>query len=112
MHWGHSISTKDGQVEVTRAEYNESFGVEVPEVPEIPDAVSHVWDWWWELNARRAPGGESVAPITFSEIYHWSSLTRTQITPSEIGMMIQMDDAYLRSVAEERKEQRARNRDT
>ena len=112
MHWGHSISTQDGQVDVTRAEYNESFGVEVPEAPEIPDAVVHVWDWWWHLNARRQTGGESVQPISYSEIYHWSSLTRTQITPSEIEMIIQMDDVYLRSVAEERKEQRARNRDT
>jgi hypothetical protein len=112
MHWGHTTIGHDGQAEVTRAEYNEAFGVEVPEAPEIPDAVIHVWSWWWELSNRRKPGGESLAPLTYSEIYHWSSLTRTQITPSEIGMMIQMDDAYLRTVAEERKEQYARNRDT
>jgi len=112
MHWGHSIVGPDGKVEVTRAEYNEAFGVDVPDAPDIPEAAAHVWEWWWQLNARRSPAYEALAPISYSEIAHWSSLTRTQITPTEIEMLIQMDDAYLRTVAEERKEQRARSRDT
>lgn len=109
MHWGHKVISKDGQAEVTRAEYNAAFGVESPDEPEIPDVVMHVWEWWWRLNARRSPGFDAMAPLTYFEIYHWSALTRTQITPDEIGMLIQMDDAYLVAVGTERKEQHDRN---
>lgn len=101
---------KNGQVEVTRFEYNAAFGVESPDEPEVPGAVTHVWDWWWHLNARRLPGFDAMAPITYSDIYYWSTLTRIQITPDEITMLIQMDNAYLQAVGEERKEQH--NRDT
>ena len=112
MLWGHKVNGKDGEVEVTRAEFNASFGVDSPEAPEIPDAVAHVWEWWWKLNARRLPGFEAMAPLSYSEIYHWSALTRTQITPAEIGILIQMDDAYLQAVSAERKEQRERGKET
>lgn len=110
MHWGHKVTGKDGDVEVTRAEFNIAFGAEnkTPDVPEVPDIVEHVWTWWWQLNSRRAPGFDAMAPITYSEIYHWSTLTRTQITPNEINMLIQMDDAYIQAVNVERKEQRDR----
>jgi len=112
MHWGHKVIGKDGQIEATRAEYNEAFGAEekTPEAPDIPDAAMHVWEWFWRLNARRPPGFDSMAPLTYSEIYHWSALTRTQITPDEINMIVQMDDAYLQAISAERKEQRDRDK--
>jgi hypothetical protein len=70
----------------------------------------HVWDWFWQLNARRCPGFDSMAPISYSDIYHWVTLTRTQITPDEIRMLIQLDDAYLQAISTERKEQRERDK--
>ena len=112
MHWGHTIMAKGGGVDATREEYNAAFGSshKTPEAPQIPDSVMHVWEWWWHLNARRNPGFDSMSPLTYSEIYHWSALTRTQITPTETSMLILMDDAYLAAVATERKEQRERNK--
>jgi hypothetical protein len=110
MHWGHKISGKGTEVEVTRAEYNASFGVDVPYCPDIPDAVSHVWGWWWKLNARRRPGYDSMSPISYFQIYSWSVLTRTQVSPAEVDILTMMDDAYLRAVADERKEQRDRDK--
>ena len=103
---------KGGEIDATRAEYNAAFGSshETPDTPETPDAVIHVWPWWKQLDARRKPGFDSMEPITYGEIGTWSSLTRTQITPAEIGMLIQMDDAYLRAVATERKGQRDRDK--
>jgi len=110
MHWGHKVSGKGGQVDATRVEYNAAFGVESPDPPPIPDAVTHVWEWWWKLNARRVPGFDSMSPLTYSEIYHWSVLTRTKIATQEINMLIMMDDAYLQAVNAERKEQRERDK--
>lgn len=111
MNWGHTIAAKGGPVEVTRAEFNEAFGVEVPDQPAIPDVAMHVWLWWQHLNSRRSPGFDGLSPISYSDIYHWSALTRTQITPDEIAMLIAIDDAYIRAVNTERKEQRERNKD-
>lgn len=110
MKWGHRVLSKDGQVEVTRTEYNMAFGVESPDPPEVPEIVNHVWEWWWQLNARRSSGFDSISPITYSEIYHWLVLTRTQIMPAEIEIIIKLDDAYLLAVSTERKEQRDRNK--
>ena len=110
MHWGHKVLSKNGQADATRAEYNAAFGVESPDLPPIPDMVQHVWEWWWQLNARRQPGFDSMTPLSYSEIYHWSALTRTQVTTTEIDIVVRLDDAYLRAVAIERKEQRDRDR--
>jgi hypothetical protein len=112
MKWGHKVISKEGQIEVTRAEYNEAFGVESPEPPALPDAVIHVWEWWWQLNARRSSGFESLPPLSYSEIHHWSTLTRTQILPIEISIIVKLDDAYLRAIATERSEQRDREKST
>lgn len=112
MHWGHKVQQGRGEeIEVTRSEYNAAFGYPSPDPPEIPDEVSHVWEWWWQLNARRMPGFDSVAPLTYSDIYHWSVLTRTQVTPTEIAMLIKMDDAWLQAVNQEKREQRDRGKE-
>lgn len=108
MHWGHKVSSKEGQQDATREEYNAAFGVVSPEPPEIPDAIAHVWAWFWELSARRAPGFDSITPLSYSDIYHWSALTRTQITPSEIAILIQTDDAFLQQMSRERRDQHER----
>ena len=110
MIWGHKVYNKSGRVEVNRAEYNTAFGVESPDSPTIPDAVIHIWGWWWHLNSRRPPGYDSIPPLTYSEIQHWSALTRTQVTPTEIGIIMRVDDAYLQAVRTERKEQRDRDK--
>jgi len=110
MKWGHKVLSKEGQIEVTRAEYNEAFGVESPDPPAIPDAVIHVWEWWWQLSARRSSGYDSISPLSYSEIYYWSALTRTQISPIEIDIIVKLDDAYIRAVATERREQRDREK--
>lgn len=112
MKWGHTLNNREGPVEVTRAEYNENFGVEVPEAPEIPDAGLHIWEWWWRLSSRRITYSEVMAPLSYSDIFHWSILTRTQISPSEIEVLFAMDDAYLSAVAAERKGQRERERES
>lgn len=104
MKWGHKIASKEGPIEVTRAEYNEAFRVEVPEEPVI--SLEHVWNWFWLLNGRRKSGFDSPNPIGYDEVYSWSVLTRTIVTPSEVGLLMAMDDAFLEQVAIEKKGRR------
>lgn len=107
--WGHKIVGKSGPIEVTRAEYNEAFGAEVPEDPFIP--LEHVWEWFWLLNGRRQSGFDSPNPITYGEIGSWSNLTRIIIAPSEIELLIAMDDAFLEQVSIERKSRSERDKE-
>lgn len=108
MKWGHEIGSKNGPISVTRAEYNAAFGVEVPEAPDIPDAGAHVLAWWQHLSARRPAAFDGLAPIPYTELYYWSALTRTMITPAEISIIMQIDGAYIEAVNIERQEQRER----
>jgi hypothetical protein len=107
MKWGHKVADKDGPREVTRAEFNEAFGAYTPEEPFVP--LEHVWNWFWLLNARRQPGFESPSPITYEQVHSWSVLTRTIITPSEVELLMAMDDVFLEQVSIERKGKRERD---
>ncbi len=115
LKWGHKVNSPHGRahglVEVTRQEYNQQAGVESPEEPEIPFCAEHVWKWWWELNARRPPGLDNLAPISYGEIESWISLTGKMVTHEEIRWLMQMDDAWLSAIAEERKARQERDKE-
>lgn len=104
MMWGHKIRQGVGgePKEVTREEYNASFGVEVPEQPEIPECGYHAWEIWWRMNARR-PTGENQTPLSFSEMESFSRMTGKILLPEDVEMLEAIDNAYLSSVAEERR---------
>ena len=111
MHWGHTVVSKSGPVEVTRQEQNTQAGVETPAQPELPFCAEHVWPWWWELNARRAPGFESIVPISYSEICHWMIATGRTLLPHETRWLVAMDDAWLDEIAKERKARQERDKE-
>jgi hypothetical protein len=73
--------------------------------------AGRVWDWWWQLNTRRPPGFESLAPISYSEICSWLLLTGIQAAPEEIRWLIAMDNAWLSAIAKERKAKQERDKD-
>ncbi|MGH8033828.1 MAG: phage tail assembly chaperone [Lysobacterales bacterium] len=105
------MASRTGPVEVTRLEYNTQAGVESPAQPELPACAEHVWFWWWELNDRRAPGFESLAPLTYAEIHHWILLTGKLLGPEEIRWLIAMDDAWLSTISEERAARQERDKE-
>lgn len=106
MHWGHSLPSKDGAVEVTREELNDHMQVEFDPEPPIPEVGADAWRWWWDLNNRRNPGFEGVAPITFSDVTAWLALTGIMASREEIRWIFMMDDAFISKVSEERKAKR------
>jgi len=79
--------------------------------PTIPECAQHVWEWWWELNARRAPGFDSLSPLSYSEIHSWILLTKRFVAPEDIRWLMQMDDAWLRQISTERKDKSEREKD-
>ena len=79
----------------------ESINQPVPEPEEIPEAFEHVWIWFWQLHKRRKPAFERVAPIGYDDIASWSMVTRTQITPLEVELIMTMDDEFISKYNEE-----------
>lgn len=104
------MASRTGPKEVTRREFNAQAGVATPKQPSVPACAQHVWDWWWELNARRGPGFETIAPITYSDLYHWLLLTGKYVMPEEIDWLIQLDNAWLAIIIEERDARQERER--
>ena len=88
----------------TRRQRNERFGAPSPEV-EIPHQLLHVWDWFWELSARRRSGPEA---LTFADIGEWSRLRQVDLQPIEVEFLMAMDDAYLKAVREDQEAARQR----
>lgn len=84
----------------TRRQRHKRFGEPDPPEPHPPDAVDHVWGWFWELSSRRRSGPEA---LSFAEVGEWQRLMGLQVRREEIELLMQMDDAF---VSEVRKEQR------
>ncbi len=59
-----------------------------------PAFLAHVWVWWLELNRRRACGF-GISPLTFPDIAMWSDLSGARATPFEVGLIVQIDNAFL-----------------
>ena len=54
----------------TRRTRNERFGEPSPEV-RVPERGAHIWDWFWQLSARRKSGPEA---LTFADVGEWTRL--------------------------------------
>ena len=63
--------------------------------PEFPDIISHLWEWFIELNNARPRTGMGASPIAYSEIVAWSSLTRVTPSPWEVGIIKQIDSMFM-----------------
>lgn len=96
----------------TRRTRNERFGELSPEV-RVPDRGEHIWDWFWQLSARRRSGPEA---LTFADVGEWCRLLLVDPLPQEVEMLMAMDDTYLKAVredqaaAQQRAIEEARNR--
>jgi hypothetical protein len=106
------LNTKDGVISVSRAERNEQFGAEhmTPDDPVLPECIEHIWEWFWHLHGRRGQGFDSEPPIGYDTITHWMERTGILVTPEEVAMLVEMDDAYLQQVAEEKTAKRERDK--
>lgn len=94
---------------MTRAEYNAAFHMETPPKPDLPMEAIDAWNWWNELNSRRPPGFDSIAPISYTELIHWIVLSGNHVSREEISWILDMDNAWIAAVSRERREQRERN---
>lgn len=69
------------------------------DVPELPLAGWHLWDWFWDLHQARG-GGFGPAPLSYAEIEAWARLQLAHPRPWEVSVLRLMDGAYLSAYAQ------------
>lgn len=85
----------------SKAEMFTRFGQDgqIPEEPEVPECVAHVWRWFFDLSSRRSAGMSGPAAITWGEISAWRDLCGIMTRPYEIDMLLSMDNAYRKALS-------------
>ena len=67
-----------------------------------------MWEWFWDLSARRKSGPEA---LTYAEVGEWQRLTGTAIRHEEVDMIMRMDDVFLSGSRDEQRAQYERAQD-
>ena len=105
----------DGEEPITDLQYMEwAYSIDPkakppPDEPEVPEAGERLWLTFWKLHARRRPGFEFPAPLSYGDFHDWSVTMRQHLSPDEVEVLVQMDDAYLRAVADGMELKRSRD---
>lgn len=73
------------------------------EEPDLPQCLGYIWNWYQELN-RTSGGGFGPAPISWQEIDCWARRTKVEPTVWELKLIIKLDSAHLKYLAEKPKE--------
>lgn len=58
--------------------------------PEIPDALSYLWDWLMELDVAREIGANGPLPFTYQQLDAWARLTDRDPTPLEVDALMKL----------------------
>lgn len=62
---------------------------------DIPVLMIHIWEWFIELSATRQYSEFGALPFTYQEIRSWSELTGTSVSPLDVKIIKELDNAYL-----------------
>lgn len=83
---------KVDELMIARAAGSKNPDLALLDVPELPFAVSHIWEWYEELRGSRTSSGfGTLDAISYFEIYAWAQLTGRQPTPFEVQCLKDLD---------------------
>lgn len=72
-----------------------SWPEDIPEPPDIPPALEHLWAWFWQLRTANPSAGFGPAPLSFGEMDAWQRVTGNQLEPWQVDVLLAMDAAFL-----------------
>lgn len=64
----------------------------------VPASLSHIWRWFWELNASRKGSGFGPLPIGYDDVEAWQRITGAKPSYWELRTLKAMDSAYRKCV--------------
>lgn len=72
---------------------------ELKAVPVLPDLVAYLWSYYLKLHSRRVNYGWGHVPLSYLEVEAWARLNKLVLDPWELDAILEIDDAYIASVA-------------
>ena len=93
---GVSLAEKLAHVEATTGKRPSGL-----DGPVVPCQLSHLLDWFAELNAGRTGNGFGANPITWEGLDAWARLTGRDLRPWEVGLLRALDRTYLLAMKED-----------
>lgn len=82
---------------------------EIPDDYEPPANAEFLWWLFWHFSHRRKSGDGNSFAIEYGEIFAYMSTTGEVLSPIEVDIIIAMDDAFRKQLAETRDDQRKFN---
>lgn len=67
---------------------------QLEEIPDLPEELSYIWDWFREVFSANG--------LTYTELYHWSSLTGRNLHGWEAQLIMSLDRIYWSTHNEQR----------
>ena len=59
--------------------------------PPAPDPLAYLLRWSWELYGRSGVGMDGFAPLSFTTIRDWATLTGRAVEPHEVHALLTLD---------------------
>ena len=72
---------------------------DIPEPPDIPPELEHLWVWYWQLRTAQPSAGFGPAPLSFGEMDAWGRVTGNRLQPWQVDVLLAMDAAFLEAQA-------------
>lgn len=64
-------------------------------LPELPEELQEIWDWYWSIREAVPNGANGAEPMSHLEIKAWAEMTNVTITPFILRLLRILDRAYL-----------------
>jgi hypothetical protein len=68
------------------------------EVPQCPDELRYLFEWFIEVSGGRGNSGFGPNALAWTDLAAWASLTGNAPSPVEVGILRDLDRVFLRSV--------------
>jgi len=62
-----------------------------PPAPPLLETGQYVWEMFCELSSQRGHNNGVFLPLSWADIYAWSTLTNTALTPWEARLLSRLD---------------------
>jgi hypothetical protein len=76
------------------AERSESAKKELEELPDFPQEMQLLWDYFQELSLGRGVGMIGMEPLTYQDIDSWARLMDHQLPPHFVSALLFMDISW------------------
>lgn len=75
-------------------------GRDIPDacLPDLPDVVYHIWEWWNSMNAERPSSGMGISPLSTKFMVDYLSAYEIKPMTLEVRLLKAIEQEFMESV--------------